>query len=85
MLKQCLSIATGIALAVQPAWALRVEVRPDPLPPGTVEGYFTGLFVVDGIPVFTQSYRVWTGTRWIPLLPTHEGERPIPQQQRRME
>lgn len=68
-----------------PAQALRLEVRPDPLPPGTVEPYFTGMVMVDGIPVFKQGMRVWTGERWIPVPSTHEGERPVPQRQRRME
>lgn len=85
MLKLCPSIALGIALAVQPAHALRVEVRPDPLPPGTVEEYFTGMVVVDGIPVFKQGLRVWDGARWIPIPSTHKGERPIPRKQRRQE
>lgn len=85
MLKHCLMLATSIAIAVQPASALRVEVRPDPLPIGTVEQYFTGMLVIDGIPVFKQGYRVWTGTRWVPLPSTHRGERPISRRQRRME
>lgn len=85
MRKHCLSIAFSIAWAVQPAWALRAEVRPDPLSPGTVEQYFTGDVVVDGIPVFRQGYRIWTGYRWIPMIDTHKRERPIPRRQRRLE
>jgi hypothetical protein len=86
VLKLCSSTALGIALAVQPAWALRVDVRPDPLPPGTVEQYFTGTVVVDGIPVFKQGYRIWTGARWVPMINSHRpGERPIPRRQRRLE
>lgn len=85
MLKHCLTFAWSIALAVQPALALRVEVRPDPLPLGYIETYYTGIVVVDGIPVFKQGMRVWTGTRWVPVPSTHHGERPIPRRQRRLE
>lgn len=85
MLKHCAGIAIGIALASTPAQAIRVEPRPEPVPIGTVEQYFTGMLVVDGIPVFRQGYRVWDGTRWVPIPSTHQGERPIPRRQRRME
>lgn len=85
MLKLCTGIALSIALAVQPAWALWVEVRPDPLPPGYVETYFTGMLVVDGVPVFREGLRMWDGRRWIAIPSTHQGERPIPRRQRRME
>lgn len=70
---------------MQPAWALRVEVRPDPLPPGYVETYYTQMLMVDGIPTFREGLRMWDGKRWIPLPSTHKGERPIPGRQRRME
>lgn len=85
MPKLCPSIAIGIALAVQPAWALRVEVRPDPLPLGFVETYYTGMVMVDGIPAFREGLRVWDGMKWVPIPSTHQGERPIPRRQRRME
>jgi hypothetical protein len=85
MLRHCFCIATSIALAVQPACALRVEARPDPLPPGYVETYFTGMIMVDGLPVFQEGLRMWSGERWIPLPSTHSGERPIPRRQRRLE
>lgn len=85
MLKLCSSIAIGIALAVQPAWALRVEVRPDPLPPGYVETYVIGTVMVDGLPVFKTGLRIWDGMKWVVIPGTHEGERPIPRRQRRME
>lgn len=85
MLRLCLSIAISIALAVPQAWALRVEVRPDPLPPGYVETYFTGMIVVDGLPVFREGLRMWDGAHWILLPSTHQGERPIPRRQRRLE
>lgn len=84
MLKLCYSIAISIALA-SPAGALQVEVRPDPLPPGYVETYFTGMIVVDGLPVFQEGLRMWDGRRWIGIPSTHKGERPIPRRQRRME
>lgn len=84
MLKLCCSIALGIALA-SPAHALRVEARPDPLPLGYVETYYTGMVIVDGLPVFQEGLRMWDGRRWVVIPSTHKGERPIPRRQRRME
>lgn len=68
-----------------PAQALRVEARPDPLPPGYVEQYFTGMLVVDGVPVFQEGLRMWDGARWVVIPSTRKGERPIPRRQRRLE
>lgn len=67
------------------AHALRIVGSLDPPLPGAVEQYFTGDVVVDGMPVFKQGYRIWTGERWIPMIGTHQGERPIPRRRRRME